>query len=194
MSPPAPAGQLGFLLDTSRCIGCQACRVACQVHNATGPEVAWRQVTSHEEGRFPDVARHHLSVACNHCERPACAEVCPVGAIRKREADGIVLLDSERCNGCGRCLGACPYGAPQRVPESGRVSKCDLCHARLERGLEPVCVETCVGGALRVGPLDDLGALAPGRTLLRRIDGFPDPDWTRPAIRFLREEREEPDR
>lgn len=180
--------QMGFLLDTTRCIGCNACRVSCQVHNATGPAVAWRLVTSHEQGSFPDVTRHHLSIACNHCERPACLAACPEGAIHKRETDGIVLIDSDRCNGCGRCIGACPYGAPQREPERDAVSKCDFCVERQEKGQPPVCVETCVGGALLFGALDELAEQAPTRTLHRTIDGFPDPEWTRPAIRFLIDE------
>jgi DMSO reductase iron-sulfur subunit len=193
MTPPARPVQMGFLLDTSRCIGCNSCRVACQVHNATAPAVAWRQVSSHETGSYPDVARHHLSIACNHCERPACMAACPENAIHKSAENGIVAIDSVRCTGCGRCIGACPYGAPQRVPGSDVVSKCDFCVARQGNGLAPVCVETCVGGALHFGRLDELAQLAPGRTLHRKVEGFPDPDWTRPAIRFLLDERKERD-
>lgn len=177
--------QIGFLVDTRRCIGCHACRVACQVHRATGPEVNWRQVTAHEAGTFPDVVQHNLSVACNHCERPACLPACPTAAIRKRDADGIVFIDPERCTGCGHCLAACPYGALHRTPGAAAVSKCDFCMTRQDRGLAPVCVETCVGGALQFGPLDELARSARGRTLRRRVRGFFDPDQTRPAIRFL---------
>ncbi|MBI4518812.1 MAG: 4Fe-4S dicluster domain-containing protein [Deltaproteobacteria bacterium] len=178
--------QVAFLLDLDRCIGCHACRVACQVHNDTTPEVNWRQVMSREAGRFPEVVQYNLSLACNHCERPACMAVCPTDVIVKRERDGIVFIDANRCNGCERCLGACPYGAPQRVPGQDRVSKCDFCWARQDAGLVPVCVETCVGGALQFGRLDQVEQLAAGRQLHRRSDGFFDPDWTRPAIRFIK--------
>lgn len=177
--------QVGFLFDPSRCIGCHACRVACQVHNETTPEVSWRQVTTHEAGSYPDVVQHSLSLACNHCERPACMAVCPAGAIEKRASDGIVTIDAARCNGCERCVGACPYGAPRPVPGASRVSKCDFCRARQDRGQAPVCVETCVGGALRYGPLEGMDAMAEGGGLVRAIGGFFDPEWTRPSIRFV---------
>jgi anaerobic dimethyl sulfoxide reductase subunit B (iron-sulfur subunit) len=177
--------QLGFLLDTDRCIGCHACRVACEVHNATPPGASLRLVTAHESGAFPDVVRHHLSIACNHCERPACVGVCPTAAIEKRAGDGVVAVDPERCNGCGRCVGACPYGAPRLDTALRRVWKCDLCAGRRAEGLDPACVETCVGGALRAGPLDRLVEAASGRAPQEALAGFPDPAWTRPSIRFL---------
>lgn len=177
--------QMGFLFDPERCIGCHACRVACQVHNETGAEVNWRQVTSHESGSFPDATQHNLSLACNHCERPACMAVCPQNAITKRERDGIVFIDPERCNGCQRCVGACPYGAPRPVPGLDLVSKCDFCMARQDAGLAPVCVETCVGGALRYGPVGEMEAMADGRGIACEMGGFFDPEWTRPSIRFV---------
>lgn len=180
--------QVGFLFDPARCIGCQSCRVACQVYNETTAEVSWRQVTSHERGAFPDVVQHNLSLACNHCERPACMAVCPVDAIHKRQSDGIVSIDPARCNGCQRCVGACPYGAPRPVPDQSRVSKCDLCMARQDAGLAPVCVDTCVGGALRYGRLDEMDAMAGDAALERSLDGFFDPAWTRPSIRFVAQE------
>lgn len=174
--------QVAFRFDASRCIGCQSCRVACQVHNESGPAVAWRHVTPVETGTFPHVARFQLSIACNHCARPACAAACPTGALYKRLSDGAVLLEASLCNGCERCVAACPYGAPQVVPGAGRVSKCDLCTTRRDAGERPVCVETCVGGALDFAPLEGLDT-EPG--LVRALPGFPDPSWTEPSIRFV---------
>ncbi len=177
--------QIGFLVDTSRCVGCNACRVACQTHNETGPEVNWRQVTVYLQGTFPDVSRHTLSLACNHCAEPACMKVCPANAITKRADDGVVILDTDACNGCERCVPACPYGAPQKLPGRAKVSKCDFCTSQRAQGLPPRCVETCIGGALQFGPVDTFERRAGGRPLLREIEGFPDPSLTRPSTRFL---------
>lgn len=173
--------QLAFVFDPDRCIGCNACRVACQLHKGLPAETSLRLVSSHERGVFPEVSQHNLSIACNHCERPACAAVCPTGALKKREADGVVWLDGTLCNGCERCLGACPYGAPQRAP--GGIVKCDFCTEKTRRGEPPVCVETCVGGALGFGWLDELESRE--HKLDRNVEGLPSPEWTRPSIRFL---------
>jgi tetrathionate reductase subunit B len=94
---------------------------------------------------------------CNHCEEPPCIPVCPVGATFKR-ADGIVLVDGERCVGCAYCVQACPYDARFINHETGKADKCTFCAHRLEAGLLPACVETCVGGARLFGDLNDPGA------------------------------------
>ncbi len=172
--------QVAFVFDPDRCIGCNACRVSCQQHHQLPAATSLRLVTSHERGRFPDVRQHNLSAACNHCERPACMAVCPVGALSKRATDGVVGIDRARCNGCERCVAACPYGAPQ--PSPAGVVKCDFCSARTQRGEPPVCVETCVGGALTFGVLEQLDARP---DLTTTLEGFPDPMWTRPSTRFV---------
>lgn len=172
--------QLAFVFDPDRCIGCNACRVSCQQHNHLAPDTSFRMVTAHERGRFPDVAQHNLSVACNHCERPACVAVCPVGAMNKRASDGVVWIDRARCNDCARCVGAYPYGAPQPSPTG--VVKCDLCSSRTLRDDVPVCVETCVGGALGFSTLAELDARA---DVSKTVEGFPDPTWTQSSTRFV---------
>ena len=179
-------GQIGFLIDVSKCVGCNSCRVACQMHNETGPEVNYRQVTVHESGVFPNVLRHTLSLACNHCFEPACMKVCPVDAIVKRPEDGIVYIDERICNGCYRCVAACPFGAPRKDLAAGTATKCHFCKPRQDLGLQPACVETCLGGALQFGPADELEKMAGKRGVVRRIEGFSDPTYTHPPTRFVK--------
>ncbi len=176
--------QIGFLIDLDKCIGCHSCRVSCQVHNKTSPNVNWRQVTTIESGKFPDVTQYNLSIACNHCKDPACIKVCPVNAIHKHPKDGIVTIDSKACNGCQRCTGACPYGAPQKML-NGKISKCDFCKSRIDEGQIPVCVETCVGGALQYGELKSFEKKSSDRKILKEVSGFANPNLTNPSIRFL---------
>jgi Fe-S-cluster-containing dehydrogenase component len=147
------------------------------MENGTAWDVHWRTVSTLEQGAFPEVERHHLSVACNHCADPGCMKVCPVSAIEKRQLDGVVILHEDLCNGCGRCIGACPYGAPKRTLE-GRASKCHFCWRRLDTGEPPACVETCPTRALQFGLLTDLGDT-------RDAVGFVDPSFTQPSIRFV---------
>src|SRR3546814_4406200 len=91
---------------------------------------------------------------CNHCDTPPCVPVCPVQATFQRE-DGIVLVDNERCVGCGYCVQACPYDARFVNHETKTADKCTFCEHRLEAGLLPACVESCVGGARVIGDLND---------------------------------------
>ena len=91
---------------------------------------------------------------CNHCDNPPCVKVCPVQATFQRE-DGIVMVDNERCVACAYCVQACPYDARFINEETLTADKCTFCAHRLEKGLLPACVETCVGGARVIGDLND---------------------------------------
>ncbi len=145
----------GMLVDTRRCIACQACTMACSMENAS-PDGAFRTVVATYAVTAAD-GKTGLSVLprlCNHCEAPPCIPVCPVGATFKRE-DGIVLVDGDRCVGCAYCVQACPYDARFVNHDTGKADKCTFCSHRVEAGLLPACVETCVGGARIFGDMND---------------------------------------
>ncbi|MBI4659085.1 MAG: 4Fe-4S dicluster domain-containing protein [Verrucomicrobia bacterium] len=122
--------------------------------------------------------REFISLACNHCDQPACLKSCPVGAITKRAADGVVLFDQDKCIGCRYCVFACPYGAPRIDTDTGKVSKCTMCVHRLDVGLRPACEATCLTGAITFVP--DFT----GTTEARPAD-FNDPALTKPNIKFV---------
>jgi tetrathionate reductase subunit B len=153
-----------MLVDTRRCIACQACTVGCAMENAL-PEGELRTVVATYAVTTPE-GHSGLSVVprlCNHCEEPPCIPVCPVGATFKR-TDGVVLVDGERCVGCAYCVQACPYDARFINHETGKADKCTFCSHRIEVGLLPACVETCVGGARIFGDIND-----PASEISRRL-------------------------
>jgi anaerobic dimethyl sulfoxide reductase subunit B (iron-sulfur subunit) len=164
------AEQLGFYFDASACSGCKACVIACKSKNALPVGINYRQVLQYGGG---DWLPHHsdktimvpnnlfvysMSSACMHCDNPLCVDGCPAGALEKREADGIVLVDADQCIGCRYCEWMCPYGAPQFDEEDGKMIKCDFCVDLLEKGEEPFCTASCVMRALEFGPMDELRA------------------------------------
>ena len=139
-----------FQFDSAACSGCKACQIACKDKNQLPAGIVWRRVYEISGGGWQkagqtwktDVFAYNLSMACNHCVHPKCAGVCPTNAYSVRP-DGIVLLDEEKCIGCKYCAWACPYGAPQYDPVTGRISKCDLCCDHLDSGSLPACVTSC---------------------------------------------------
>jgi Fe-S-cluster-containing dehydrogenase component len=93
---------------------------------------------------------------CFHCEDPWCVAACPTGAMQKRAKDGIVFIDFDLCVGCKACITACPWGAPQWNPETGKAVKCDYCMDRVDQGLKPACVTVCTTHCLDFGKVEDM--------------------------------------
>lgn len=160
--------QLGFYLDTDRCVGCETCVVACKNWNNLTPKATatpgtagpkFRRVMSIESGTYPNVDIVKVSLGCAHCGKPACAAVCPAGAISKRAEDGVVVVDQNKCIGCRYCFFACPFGVPQYGAE-GTMQKCNLCLERLAMGKDPACVASCPAKAVFAGPLEELAKIA----------------------------------
>ena len=165
-----PKHHWAMVMDLRKCIGCQACVIACKSENNV-PLTVFRTVvqvmeTGHmvsdkdgivvtDEGNFtPDTKRFNLPRMCNHCDHPSCVTVCPVKATYKRQ-DGIVLIDYNVCIGCGTCLQACPYDMRFFNPVQHTADKCTFCVHRIDRGLMPACVTSCVGRARKFGDLND---------------------------------------
>lgn len=144
-----------FVIELDRCIDCEACMIACEVENQVplGKHRNWVKVAP-LQGNFPSLVQDYLPGNCMHCENPPCVQVCPTGASYQR-ADGLVLIDQDKCIGCQFCVEACPYGARYLDPTRSVVDKCTACVHRLDAGQPPACVETCVGGARHFGDLND---------------------------------------
>jgi anaerobic dimethyl sulfoxide reductase subunit B len=176
--------QYGFFIDLSRCIGCNACTIACkQWHNILPGPVKWMRVYQWENGSFPDIHLNVLPLPCLHCENPVCVKACPHQAIRKEEKYGAVLVDSARCTGERQCWKACPYGAPQFEGDQAglKMTKCNMCFDRLEQGKSPICVLSCSLRALEFGPAEELGEKY-GQPL--QLDYLPKNSITRPSVIF----------
>lgn len=171
--------QLGFYYDMSTCIGCRVCQIACKDKNNLKVGVLYRRVYDQESGKYPNPRMDHFSIGCNHCADPKCIKNCPTGALSKREKDGIVLHDRNKCIGCKMCVWSCPYGAPQYKEDEGKVGKCDLCVDLLDKGEKPACVSACVMRALDVG---EIGELRKKYGTVADAKGLPDSGITHPSI------------
>jgi formate dehydrogenase iron-sulfur subunit len=176
--------RMGFFTDTSVCIGCKACEVACKEWNhvpedglnLTGMSYdntislgadTWRHVAFIEQRTSADGDQAGVrwlmsSDVCKHCTHAACLDVCPTGALMRTEF-GTVVVQEDICNGCGYCVPACPYGVIDQREDDGRVWKCTLCYDRLSVGAEPACAKACPTDSIQFGPLDELRERADAR-------------------------------
>ncbi len=173
-------GKHSVLVDLTKCVGCRGCQVACkQWHDlpanktqntgsyqnpprrdsSTLTLVEFKEIESPQSIQWIFAKRQ-----CMHCEEPACASACTVGALVKRE-DGPVSYLDYKCIGCRYCMYACPYGGPsfQWDKQFALIAKCDFCEDRLSVGEKPACVKTCVSGALRYGTREAMLNMALGR-------------------------------
>ena len=198
--------QLALVIDLNVCVGCHACVTSCKQWNTSGwagalPDqrpygedpsgVFFNRVQTYEVGCYPDTETVHFPKSCLHCEDPPCVPVCPTGASYKREEDGIVLVDYDKCIGCKYCSWACPYGA-REFDEFGKVmKKCTLCVDRIsdltlpEEERKPACVMACPTSARIFGDVHDPDSEA--SRAIREQGGYQlQPEWgTRPANHYL---------
>ncbi len=168
---------VGFFTDTTLCIGCKACEVACHQWNALpardGGKVALTGDSYDNTGSFSELDWRHvkfveqfsddrsrarwlmMSDVCKHCVNAPCLEVCPTGAIVRTEFD-TVYIQEPACNGCRDCIAACPFGVIHVSAESHIARKCTFCYDRLQSGLAPACAQACPTRSIQFGPLDQL--------------------------------------
>lgn len=180
--------QKGFYFDQSRCTGCRTCSVACSDLKNMPAGLVLRRVIEFEGGTWKknpdgtyrqDVFAYYTSIGCNQCADPACVKVCPTKAHFKRKEDGLVVIDTAKCIGCGMCAQACPYGVPQLDTAAHKMRKCDGCVDRTSKGANPVCVESCPERALQFGDIEVL------RKKYGKADAFaplPSGEKTKPSL------------
>ncbi len=144
------AARYALILDTTKCVGCGACRGACTIRNNLPENSSYIYILARDEGSAP----RFLPVQCQHCANPPCAQACPTRATYRRE-DGVVMIDEKLCVGCKYCEVACPYQARTFDEKRGVVDKCWLCLDRVLEGGTPACVDACVLGARLFGLQDD---------------------------------------
>lgn len=199
-----------MLIDLKKCVGCQACSTRCKSANATPPGVLRSRVDRIVQGVYPDTVKQIIPMLCMQCENPPCVEICPQGATYKREEDGIVVVDKEKCIGCESCTTVCPYGARyltdlsagyfgekfteyeevayQRMVDH-TIDKCDFCLSRTAEGAtpEPACCSACVAGARVFGTQEELEKLAAesGREVMRLMEE----EGTSPTVMYLSDVR-----
>lgn len=188
----------GFLTDSTLCIGCKACEVACKEWNGVGEDgydwsgfsydntgavgaSTWRHVKFVEQAPVPGLGGNAVeqpswsfsSDVCKHCENAGCLEACPTGSIVRTEFGG-VFIQPDVCNGCGYCVAACPFGVVERNKNDGRAFKCTFCYDRQKVGLQPACAKACPTESIKFGELSQLRDQAQERIAVLHERGMQD--------------------
>ncbi|MEO6487781.1 MAG: 4Fe-4S dicluster domain-containing protein [Thermoanaerobaculia bacterium] len=188
----------GFFTDSTVCIGCKACEVACKEWNDVPADgfvfgglsldntlglghSTWRHVKFVERpvtiGRGGNDPRQMTwqfsSDVCKHCDNAGCLEACPTGSIIRTEFGG-VYVQPDICNGCGYCVVSCPFGVIERRPDDGRAFKCTFCYDRQIAGEQPACAKACPTGSILFGDLEALGRVADARIAALHGEGMTD--------------------
>ena len=198
--------QLALVIDLNVCVGCHACVTSCKEWNTSGTAgymadmnpfgkdptgTFFNRVQTFEVGEFPKTETVHFPKSCLHCEDPPCVPVCPTGASYKREEDGIVLVDYDKCIGCKYCSWSCPYGVRELDEQQKVMKKCTLCVDRIydqdlpENERKPACVMACPTNARLFGDVNDPDSEV-SVAILERGGYQLMPEWgTRPANHYL---------
>ena len=193
-TPPAPGvrahATLSKLIDTTTCIGCKACEVACQEWNDLPPETTvqmgtyqtlpdttsnfWNLIKFNEHENERGLNWLMRKDQCMHCAEPGCLIACPAPGAIVQYANGIVDFQQDQCIGCGYCMTGCPFNVPKFAKETRRVYKCTLCSDRVSTGLQPACVKACPTSCLQFGTKDDMLQIANRRVTQLKANGYPD--------------------
>ncbi len=194
MSPHNGTRTTGFLTDSTLCIGCKACEVACKEWNGVAADgYEWSGFSFDNTGAVGHSTWRHVkfvetppeiglggnavdklpswgfsSDVCKHCEEAGCLEACPTGSIIRTEFGG-VYVQPDVCNGCAYCVVACPFGVVQRNDKDGRAFKCTFCYDRQKSGLAPACAQACPTESIKFGELEELRLAAKVR--LQELEG-----------------------
>ncbi len=178
--------QWAFYFDASQCSGCKTCQVACKDKHNLPMGIRWRKVfevggghwEKNDEKWVSHIRSYNISMACNHCEEPICMAKCPNKAIYKN-GEGLVLIDEKKCMGCRYCAWACPYGALQLHPDTGKMTKCTFCEDYLAKGQLPSCVTSCPMRVLEAGELEVVRKRYGGKA---EMFPLPPVNHTKPAL------------
>ena len=189
--PPSVRNQeaVAKLIDTTKCIGCKACQVACSEWNELRDEVGHNHGTydnpqdlSAESWTLMRSTEHETDAGnlewlirkdgCMHCAEPGCLTACPSPGAIIKHANGIVDFDQDHCIGCGYCITGCPFNIPRISQKDHKAYKCTLCSDRVAVGLEPACVKTCPTGAIVFGTKEDMKEHAAERIVDLKSRGF----------------------